>query len=270
MHNLASLLVVVAACVAASANAADAPQGPVTGNMAITTDYVFRGLTQTWGGPALQGGADYTAASGFAAGFWASSISRRSYPGAAMELDLYTSYGRAFGDGWSWRAGLYGYVYPGGNLDHANPSPASRSFDTLEANVTLGWKWLTLKYNRALTDYFGADVEQDYRANSRGTGYLQLDAALPLRGAWSVALHAGRTHYTTTLAASPASGPRNPDYSDFGASLKYRLDTHWSLIGGVTRATNAGFYRNTASLLNPNDRLDVGGTRGFVTFQGTF
>lgn len=270
MRKLALPLVMMIALSAANARAADAPSSSATGNVGVTSDYMFRGLTQTWGRPAIQGGADCTAANGLAAGFWASSISQRSYPGAAMELDLYASYGRSIGGGWSWRAGLYGYVYPGGNLDHANPRLPPRSFNTFEANLALGWKWLTLKYNRAVTDYFGADVQQGYRGDSRGTSYLQLDAALPLRGAWSLALHAGHTHYATTLVASLADGARDPDYNDFGATLKYQLDTHWSLSSGVTHATNAGFYRNTASLLDPNDALDVGGTRGFVMFQGTF
>ncbi|HEY7871412.1 MAG TPA: TorF family putative porin, partial [Rudaea sp.] len=178
MRKLVAIFVIAAALGTAVAHATDVPEPSVTGNVAITSDYVFRGLTQTWGRPAIQGGADYAAANGFASGFWASSISERSYPGAAMELDLYASYGRTFGNGWSWRAGLYGYVYPGGNLDQANPRLPSRSFDTLEANAALGWKWLTLKYNRALTDYFGADVEEGYLGNSRGTSYLQLDATL--------------------------------------------------------------------------------------------
>lgn len=270
MRGLGSAFAAAAALGAMVAHAADAPNPAVTGNVAVTSDYMFRGLTQTWARPAIQGGADYTAANGFASGFWASSVSERSYPGAAMELDLYADYGRDFGDGWSWRAGLYGYVYPGGNLDRANPRLPSRSFDTLEANAALGWRWFTLKYNRALGDYFGADVEQGYRDDSRGTEYVQLDAAIPLRGAWSLALHAGHAHYTTALAAPPAGGAGNPDYSDFGATLKYRLAAHWSLAGGVTHATNAAFYRRTASLSGPDEFLDVGGTRGFLMLQGTF
>jgi len=270
MRKLIAILAIAAALGTTAAHAADAPNPSLTGNVAITSDYVFRGLTQTWGRPAIQGGADYTAANGFAAGFWGSSISQRTYPGGAMELDLCASYGRNFGNDWSWRAGLYGYVYPGGNLDQANPRLPSRSFDTLEANVALGWKGFTLKYNRALTDYFGADVEEGYRGNSRGTGYLQLDATLPLAGAWSLALHAGHTRYTTTLVVPLANGANNPGYSDFGATLKYQLATHWSLSGGVTHATHAAFYRRTASLLNPADVLDVGGTRGFLMLQGTF
>jgi len=259
-----------ALCNAAGAHAEKAAPSPITGNVAVTSDYVFRGLTQSWGRPAIQGGADYSVANGFATGFWASSISNASYPGGAMELDLYASYGRAFGNGWSWRAGLYGYVYPGGDLDRANPRLPSRSFDTLEANAALGWKWFTLKYNRAVTDYFGADVEQGYRGDSSGTTYLQLDAALPLRGAWSLALHAGRTHYTTTLAAPLASGANNPDYSDFGATLKYQFATCWSLGAGATHAGNTAFYRHTVSFVNPGDVRNVGGTRGFLMLQGTF
>jgi len=267
---IATFAALLCAAAAGVAHADDAAPSPVTGNVAVTSDYVFRGLTQTWGRPAIQGGADYAAANGSAAGFWGSSISQRTYPGGAMELDLYASYGRTFDHDWSWRAGLYGYVYPGGNLDHANPRLPSRSFDTLEANIAVGWRWLTLKYNRTLTDYFGADVEAGYLGNSRGTGYLQLDATLPLNGALSLALHAGHTHYTTTLMVPLTNGANDPDYSDFGATLKYQLATHWSLSGGATHATNAAFYRNTASLLNPDDVLDVGGTRGFLMFQGTF
>jgi hypothetical protein len=47
---------------------------------------------------------------GFAAGFWASSISDKSYPGAASN-SICTQLRHAFNDDWSWRAGLYGYVY---------------------------------------------------------------------------------------------------------------------------------------------------------------
>jgi uncharacterized protein (TIGR02001 family) len=240
----------------------------VTGNLAVTSDYMFRGLTQTWGHPAIQGGADYTRPDGFAAGFWGSSISERSYPGGAMELDLYASYGQTIDSEWSWRMGVYGYVYPGANLDQAG-LPA-RSLDTAEANAALTWKQVTVKYNRALTDYFGVDAEQGYTGDSKGTTYLQLDASLPLAEAWSLALHAGHTHYTAALATALATGARSPSYSDFGATLKYQFDPHWSISGGITHATDADFYRRTASFLDANDTRNVGGSRGFLMLQGAF
>jgi len=244
------------------------PASSITGNVALASDYLFRGLTQSWSHPAIQGGADYTDPNGFAAGFWGSSVSERSYPGGALELDLYASYGQAINRDWSWRAGLYAYVYPGANLDQAGLP--SRSLNTAEANVALSWKQFTLKYNRALTDYFGVDTEQGYRGDSRGTGYLQLDAAFPLTDAWSLALHAGHTHYTTTLVTPLANGARNPSYSDFGATLKYQLAAHWSLSAGLAYATNADFYRRTSSFLDARDTRDVSGSRGFVMLQGSF
>ena len=246
----------------------EAPPYTITGNIELTSDYIFRGLTQTWGRPAIQGGADLSMANGFAAGVWGSSISEHSYPGGSMELDLYASYGRSINDDWSWRAGLYGYVYPGANLDHAGLP--SRSLNTVEANVALTWKLWTLKWSRALTDYFGADVEQGYRDNSKGTNYFMLEGALPLDSKWSLTLHAGYTDYSTQLVVANAHGARDPSYADIGLGAKYQFNEHWTLIGVATHATNSRFYRDTASFQNPNDLRDVGGTRGFVQLQGSF
>jgi uncharacterized protein (TIGR02001 family) len=263
----------LALAVSAGARAQDAPAVAtppytVTGNVAVTSDYMFRGLTQTWGGPAVQGGGDLSMANGFAAGFWASSISDKSYPGAALELDLYASFGTAFNDDWSWRAGIYGYVYPNGNLDDVGLP--SRSFNTVEANAALTWKWLTLKYNYSLTDYFAIDTEQGYDGDSKGTQYIQLDAAIPFNDQWSLALHAAHTDIPTKLVTPLANGANNPSYSDFGATLKWQFATHWNTSLGVTYATNHDFYGNTASFTNASDTRDVGGTRGLLMLQGTF
>ena len=253
---------------AADAGDANASDYTVAGNVAVASDYMFRGITQTWGRAAIQGGGDLTTKSGFAAGFWASSISERSYPGGAMELDLYGSYGANFNDDWSWHVGLYGYVYPSADLDQAKPPYASRSFSTLEANGALSWKWLTLKYSRSLTDYFAIDTEQGYDGDSRGTGYLQLDASLPLSDAWNLSLHAAHTDIPARLVTT--SGSLDPSYSDFGATLKYQFSTHWSASIGATYATNKSFYEHTVSFLDPTETKNVGGSRGFVMLQGTF
>lgn len=257
---------VAALCLAASARAQDTP--PVTGNVAVVSDYLFRGLTQTWGHPAIQGGADYAHASGFAAGTWASSVSDRSYPGGSMEWDLYASFGRPIDTDWSWRVGVYAYLYPGADLDEAHLP--SRSFDTVEANAALTWRQFTLKYNRALTDYFAADREQGYSGDTRGTNYVQLDGAFPLSDAWSLALHAGHTHYTAQLASPLPNGARDASYSDYAATLKYQFAAHWSVSGSVSHATDGPFYRHVASFVDAGDTRDVGGTRGFLMVQGTF
>lgn len=268
MHCFVATLGLAAIFGATPARADDTPATTVTGNVELTSDYVFRGLTQSWGKPAVQGGVDLATASGFAAGTWMSSVSDHSYPGGSVEWDIYASYGRPIDADWSWRAGLYGYVYPGANLDHAG-LPA-RSLDTGEANVALNWKLWTLKYSYALTDYFGADREQGYRGNSRGTGYLMLEGTWPLDPQWSLTLHLGYTFYSTELAAANADGARDPSYADIGVGAKYAINAHWTVLGVVTHATNSRFYRHSASFQNAADTLDVGGTRGLVMVQGSF
>lgn len=63
---------------------------PLTGNLTLVSDYRFRGISQSWLQPAVQGGLDYTHASGFYLGNWNSSVSANSYNnGASLEMDFY-------------------------------------------------------------------------------------------------------------------------------------------------------------------------------------
>ena len=48
--------------------------GPFSANIALTSDYRFRGQSQGQGEPALSGGIDYAGSSGFFAGVWASNV----------------------------------------------------------------------------------------------------------------------------------------------------------------------------------------------------
>nr|WP_252865897.1 TorF family putative porin [Polynucleobacter paneuropaeus] len=61
----------------ASAFAEDAPApevSPITANVTVASNYIYRGLTQTNNKPAIQGGFDYAHESGFYVGNWNSSI----------------------------------------------------------------------------------------------------------------------------------------------------------------------------------------------------
>ena len=241
----------------------------LTGNLALTSDYTFRGLSQSWGQPALQGGVDL-AAGRWHVGAWASNVSRNSYPGGGLELDLFGDVGLFQQGDWSARAGLYGYVYPGANLDHARPALGSRSLDTLEANLSLSWKSWTLKYSRAMTDYFGADVEQGYRGSTRGTQYLQLDGSIALGKQWSLAPHLGYTDYRRGLQTPLANGARDPGYADYGLALKYAPNDSLAVSLGVTHASNDAFYAHVASFRDPADVQDLGGTRVLFSLSATF
>ncbi|MDE2272471.1 MAG: TorF family putative porin [Xanthomonadaceae bacterium] len=260
-------LVLVAHAAAAQGKGKSGVQ--VSGNAALVSDYVFRGLSQTWGQPALQGGVDVDAGR-WHVGAWTSNVSRNSYPGGGMELDLFGDVGLfAHGD-WSARAGLYGYFYPGANLDHARPALGSRSLDTVEANLALTWRAWTLKYSRALTDYFGADVEQGYTGSTRGTQYLQIDGAIPLAKDWSLQPHAGYTDYAAGVRTPLPGGARDPSYADFGIALKFAPSQRFAASLGVTHATNAAFYRHATSFLGASGQKDVGGTRVVLSLSTTF
>ena len=102
-----------AALLALSAGAMIAPtamaeEGEFSANVALTTDYVWRGVSQNSSNPAIQGGFDY-AQGAFYAGTWAAIV---DFGGANMELDLYAGFASEFANGLSWDVGVVGYMYP--------------------------------------------------------------------------------------------------------------------------------------------------------------
>ena len=100
---------------AAEAPAAEAAEGDhsFSANVAIVSNYVFRGQSQTDKGPAIQGGFDYTYNPlNLYVGTWASNVSSDGYNGASMELDVYAGWRPTF-DNLTLDIGALGYLYPG-------------------------------------------------------------------------------------------------------------------------------------------------------------
>lgn len=84
----------------------------ITGNIGLTSDYVFRGISQTDEGPAVQGGLDYAHESGAYAGVWASNVDFVDGDEASIEMDLYAGMTGKVGD-LDWKFGGVFYAYPG-------------------------------------------------------------------------------------------------------------------------------------------------------------
>ena len=127
-----------AAADAAPAAAADAaPASPLSFNVGVVSDYIFRGISQTHGDPAIQGGIDYAFPSGFYVGTWASSISWvKDYTNKGdVELDIYGGYRGSlpFAD-WSYDVGAIGYIYPG----HGPGNTLSHMFEQLFPQMQVG------------------------------------------------------------------------------------------------------------------------------------
>src|SRR5437016_2543397 len=111
--SILSLAVAAAALVPGLAAAQATSPSPLTGNMTLVTDYRFRGISQTFGKPAFQGGFDYAHSSGFYLGNWDSNVAETAgYPGGNLEMDFYGGYKRAVG-GFGIGAGLSDVHFPG-------------------------------------------------------------------------------------------------------------------------------------------------------------
>ena len=81
----------------------------IAGNVALTTDYRFRGISQTDRNPAIQGGFDWSHDSGFYLGAWGSNVDF----GGSLELDYYGGYAGNINDSLAFDVGAIYYDYPG-------------------------------------------------------------------------------------------------------------------------------------------------------------
>lgn len=148
----------------------------VSSTVAITSDYDFRGLTQTDEDPALQASVDYASDDGWYVGAWASNVDFPGYDGS-LELNLYTGYAGELDSGLGWDVGLVWYVYPG--------SDSSATEDKLEDFPEIYGKLSYNVFSAALwysNDYGGAD---------ESSMYLEGGVDLPLPRDFSLGLHAG-------------------------------------------------------------------------------
>jgi uncharacterized protein (TIGR02001 family) len=91
----ALLKILMLAAVALPAKASD---GPWSASVGATTDYVFRGVSQTYDSGALQLGANYQSPHGWFAGTWASNVDPYPFGVAALELDVYAGFRQPLSD----------------------------------------------------------------------------------------------------------------------------------------------------------------------------
>ena len=89
----------------------------ISGNVALTTDYRFRGWSQTTSDPAVQGGFDYNHDNGFYVGTWGSNV---EFAGS-LELDYYAGFANDINDSIGYDVGVIYYDYPGGDLGGVDP-----------------------------------------------------------------------------------------------------------------------------------------------------
>jgi len=198
-----------------------APAFTPSANVAIVSDYLYRGISQTGANPALQGGFDLAHASGLYAGVWGSSISWISdankadnttgASNAGTELDTYAGYkGTAGPIGYD--VGYLRYNYPGTYGTNVKA-------DTDEIYGALTYSFLTAKYSYALGDTFGT-------AKAAGTYYAELNASYAVgETGYTLGAHWGRQEFQGvnkgSLSYSDYKLSVNKDFSGYVVGLAY-------------------------------------------------
>lgn len=223
--KLSSTLLVLALSAASLPAFADEPVNPLSFNASVVSDYRYRGVSQSRLKPALQGGLDYAAPSGFYVGAWASTIKWIKDGGgdASVEIDVYGGYKTEVSPGLTLDVGLLQYVYP------SNKLPTSAN--TLEIYGALSFGPVTAKYSHSTTNLFGV-------ADSKGSGYFDVAANFDLGDGMTLTPHIG---HQTVKHASVAS------YTDYSVTLA--KDFSGLVLSGAIVGTDAdkSFYASPAN-----------------------
>jgi uncharacterized protein (TIGR02001 family) len=208
--------------------AAPASDHTFTANVGIFSEYIFRGISQTGGKPAVQGGFDWAHSSGFYAGTWASNISWLEdfglYSRSSLEWDFYGGFKQNFPSSDFWYdLGTVYYYYPGSR------NAGVVSADTWELYAGIGWKWIGLKYSYNVDDYFGT---RPTGQKTDGTWYLDLSATYPFADTGFAIFG----HYGYLDVDHDGSGPTEASYQDWKVGVSYTVPD------GVVKGLEIGAY----------------------------
>jgi uncharacterized protein (TIGR02001 family) len=262
-------LILSAAVFAAFATSATAqtaaPASPhtFTGNLAVVSDYRFRGISQTFRQPAVQGGFDYSHSSGFYVGNWNSSVSGLSYPGGAgIEMDLYAGYKFEPVKDVLLDVGALYYYYPG-----ALVATTTKKFNNGEIYLSGAYKWFSAKYSYGVTDFFGLNstTAPGYafsaltpNGNSKGSGYLDLNGNFEVADKTTLNLHVGHQTVKNYGALS---------YTDYKIGIAKEFSFATVGLAFITTNADTAFYKLSNGI---NSTKNTGKSTAVVSISKTF
>lgn len=193
-----TLVVPLMASLAVFATSASAVEG-LSANVGATSNYLWRGVTQTDDDAAVQGGIDYTDESGFYAGTWASNVDFGD--DTSSEWDLYGGYASSY-QGLDYDLGYIYYMYPDGDDLNFGEVTGSLTFDML----TVGVNYVV---NSDIETPSGSGLDDDDMT------YIYGELAVPLVDDIELAFHVG---YSTGDIVEYWYG-EDDNYIDYSASL---------------------------------------------------
>lgn len=250
-RNLLNSLVLAALAVPGVAMAADADTAEhkegkhvtpaaaytITSNIGLVSNYVYRGITQTVGKPAIQGGFDYAHVSGVYVGLWGSNINWITASGstgnASLELDTYAGFKGGFAEDFSYDVGLVRYNYLG---EYVPPAGYVKA-DTSEIYGAIGYKWITAKYSYSLGDFLTVP-------EAKGTSYLEVNASYTLADSGvTLGAHYGKQTYKGLPADALVAGGTDPSYADYKVNVSKDFSGYvLGLAYSNTNAKSGGYY----------------------------
>lgn len=239
--------------VAAAALLGNTAAFAATGNVGVVSEYLFRGIEQS-GGAAVQGGLDWSNASGFYIGGWASNTGGPAASGGT-EVDLY--------GGWTGKAGElgldFGGIYYQFNEDEEDVSPglppgAPTDFDYFEVYGKLSLSYFGLQVYYA-PDYLGDANE--FAANGVGKDtdflYVNLLGNFPLSPTLTLGLQVGQS------SGDGAEVAWGDEYLDYSVSLTKTLDNGFSYsLGAYNTSLDAGQGFGTVPFDEDGPKVVVG------------
>ncbi|MDX8379350.1 MAG: TorF family putative porin [Gallionella sp.] len=210
----------------------------LSGDLTLTSNYIYRGVTQTAGSPTIQGGIDYVHSSHFYLGAWGSGASifrdlntatagAEGAPNSRFELDTYFGYKNAINKDLGYDLGYLRYNFPG-----SYPVGATKA-DTDELYAALSYKWLMAKYSYSLGNTFA-------NANTTGTHYLEIEATYHIE---SMGLALGARYGKQTFRGAGAILLGNSlSYSDYKLSITKELAKKYELSLEYTNTNATAAY----------------------------
>lgn len=157
---------------ASTASEADVRWG---GSVALTTDYLLRGVSQTDGSPAVQAELHLQTQTGWLGGLWASNVEVNPEDGRTAELNAFFGYSHPIAGDWSMKLVAVHYAYPGN-------SPADfYNYDELIAGAAYRDVFFVTATISPNTPHEAASgLARDHTALS-----YELALRYPLQGTWS-------------------------------------------------------------------------------------
>lgn len=228
-------LVALSALVAQPARASDAPTySPLTSNISVVSNYIYRGVSRTNNYPAVQGGVDLSLESGYYVGAWGSNVSwlqdRGLAKASSLELDAYAGYKDSFATNFNYDLGLLRYHFPA--VYNANAINA----DSTEAYAGLGFKWLSMKYSYSIGNMFGV-------MDSKGTHYVDISANFPFPDEGvTLSAHWGRQTFKGAGAEALKLAGADPSYSDIRLGVSYNLEGYIFGLSYINTSKNESTY----------------------------